>query len=183
MVDNANNGANSKADGPWLSPSEALTRFTPCEMETTGENQIAAPVRFGARVGNIGLLVPLGMLSELVEDATVYPLPTTPHWFRGLINLRGKLVPGFDLKTLFEMQDQKTETTKLLVLNTQEEAVGILIDNLPVTLDVILRLEHLPKLPGVLQEYSQEVYVRDEEIWVDFDFDGFFQAAGSLNVA
>ena len=55
-----------------------------------------APIRFGFRVGSIGLLVPAGMLSELVDDTEVYPLPTTPAWFHGLINLRGGLVPVFD---------------------------------------------------------------------------------------
>lgn len=183
MTYNANSGVSSEVEGPWLSPSEALTRFVPCEMEEAGDNRAITQVRFGARIGDIGMLVPQGMLSELVEDAKIYPLPTTPHWFRGLINLRGSLVPIFDLKALFDMQDQKVKTTKLLVLNSGEEAVGILIDDLPVTLEAIRRLEQLPKLPSVLREYSQEVYVRDEEVWVEFDFDGFFQAAGSLSVA
>lgn len=183
MTDKANSGASNEVVGSLLSPSEALTRFVPGGTMQAGEARAVAPIRFGARVGDIGLLIPLGMLSELVEDAEIYPLPTTPPWFQGLINLRGSLVPVFDLKALFGNVGQKVERTNLLVLNSREEAVGILIDGLPMTLDVAQPNEQLPLLPPVLREYSQAVYVRGEEVWVEFDFDGLFRAAGSQTAA
>lgn len=183
MTDKASSGASNEVVGSLLSPSEALTRFVPGGTVQAGETRAVAPIRFGARVGDIGLLIPLGMLSELVEDAEIYPLPTTPLWFQGLINLRGSLVPVFDLKALFENVGQKAERTNLLVLNSREEAVGILINGLPMTLDVAQTLEQLPVLPPVLREYSQAVYVLGEEVWVEFDFDGLFRAAGSHTVA
>lgn len=183
MTDHADSDASSDVAGPWLSPSEALTRFVPGgQMEAEGVRAIA-PIRFGVRIGDIGLLVPSGMLSELLDSAEIYPMPTTPLWFRGLINLRGNLVPVFDLKTLFEMGDQSAETTNLLVLNTGEEAVGILIDGLPVTLDATQSLDHFPPLPPVLRESSQAVYMWDEEVWVEFDFDGLFRSAARQTVA
>lgn len=183
MTDNANSSTRSEVAGPWLSPSEALTRFVSGEQANLGRVEAVAPIRFGFRVGEIGLLVPPGMLSELVEESEIYPLPTTPSWFRGLINLRGSLVPVFDLKKLFEIQGESTEVTNLVVLNSGEEAVGILIDGLPVTLDATKVPEQSPPLPPVLRKYSQTVYVRDQEIWVEFDFDGFFRAAGNRIVA
>lgn len=183
MTDNLNSGMKREVSEPRLSPSEALTRFVSGGTEDAEDIRAIAAVRFGARVGDIGLLVPSGMLSELVEDAKIYPLPTTPRWFQGLINLRGSLVPVFDLKKLFEMERLSAETTKLLVLNTGQEAVGILINGFPVTLDDTQSLAQFPTLPPILREYSRAVYVQDQEVWVEFDFDGFFQAASNRALA
>ncbi len=179
MTDNISNAAINEVAGPWLSPSEALTRFSQRRQTLRQGAPDVAPIRFGFRVGDIGLLVPAGMLSELVEEMEIYPLPTTPGWFPGLINLRGGLVPVFDLKELFTIDNPGGDKPNLLVLNAGADAVGVLIDGLPLTLDTGRRVEQSPPLPEILREYSQAVYLREHEIWVDFDFDGFFRAAGS----
>ena len=113
-----------------------------------------APTRFGFQVGDIGLLVPTGMRSELVEETEIYPLPTTPTWFPGLINLRGGLVPVFDLRRLFKIDDLAGRKPGLLVLNTGTEAVSVLIDSLPLPVDIDLPLEQPPPLPKILSEHS-----------------------------
>lgn len=185
MTEDTNNAAQDELVRPWLSPSEALTRFVPQQQTQQQSVPEVAPIRFGFRVCDIWLLVPENMRSELVEETDVYPIPTTPIWFPGLINLRGSLVPVFDLKKLFNMEDMGGEKPNLLVLNTEaeeeEEAVSVLIDGLPLTLDTNKHVAQPPPLPlpEILQEHSQAVYVREQEIWVDFDFDGFFRAVGN----
>ena len=167
----------------WLNPSEALTRFVSGKTLEDRNILSKAPLRFGVKVGDIGLLVPAGMLSEVVEDAKIYPLPTAPRWFQGLINLRGTLVPVFNLKVMFQMDNLGTEISNLMVLNTDEQAVGFFIDDLPVTLDATQRLEQVPLVPPVLREHIQVVYVQGGRVWVEFVFDGFFRTASSLTIA
>ncbi len=182
MTDDSS-AARDEVEGPWLSPGEALTRFAIRPQAPQPGARDVAQIRFGFRVGKIGLLLPAGMISELVEEIEIYPLPTTPIWFPGLINLRGALVPVFDLKKLFNLEDPGEGRPNLLVLNTGAEAVSILIDGLPLTLDTSRRVEQWPPLPAILREHSNTVYVREQEIWVDFDFDGFFRAVGNRIIA
>ena len=178
MTDDTSNAPINEVAGPWLSPSEALTRFSQRRQTLRQGAQDVAPIRFGFQIGDIGLLVPAGMLSELVEEIEIYPLPTTPVWFPGLINLRGGLVPVFDLKKLFNIDDPGGKKQSLLVLNAGADAVGVLIDGLPLTLDTGERLKQSPPLPEFLRDHSHAVYLREQQIWVDFDFDGLFRAAG-----
>ena len=177
VIDDTSDVARDDVAGPWLSPSEALTRFVPQRQSRGPGTRQVAPIRFGFRVGYIGFLVPAGMLSELVEDIEVYPLPTTPVWFPGLINLRGGLIPVFDLKKLLNIDDPGMEKPQLLVLNAGAEAVGVLIDALPLTLDMSGKEPQSLPLPGILREHCHAVYMQGQDIWVDFDFDGFFRAA------
>lgn len=183
VTDNTPVDASGDVPGGWFRPSEALTRFVPVDSLEDRGIRSADPLRFGIRVGDIGLLIPVGMHSELVEDAKIYPLPTAPRWFLGLINLRGTLVPIFDLKTLFQMESPDTEQSKLLVFNGGEQAVGFFIDGLPETLHTTQRIAQFPLLPVVLREHAQVEYVQNGRIWVEFDFDGFFGVASRLTTS
>lgn len=179
VTDHTDSTAGNEVAGPWLSPGEALTRFVPTKGTQHQGARAVAPIRFGFQVGNIGLLVPAGMLSELVDDTEAYPLPTSQTWFHGLINLRGGLVPVFNLKKLFGIQDQGGDKPNVLVLGEGAGAVGVLIDGMPLTIDIGRKLPQSPPLPAILREHSQAVYLQGQDIWVEFDFDGFFRAAGS----
>jgi chemotaxis signal transduction protein len=166
---------------PWLSPSEALTRFTPGPRRQAVRER--APARFGFRVDDIGLLVPAGMLSELVEETDVYPLPMAPPWLRGLINLRGGLVPVFDLKALLDMEPRAEAPPRLLVLGVGTRAVCLMIDQLPVPVSIDQRPSQQPPLPALLGEHCRAAYVQDHELWVDFDLDGLLRAVAGRTSA
>lgn len=57
------------------------------------------------------------------------PLPNTPDVVRGVINMRGAIVPIFDLRARFGMQ--RTEPTKynvVIIVSVASRIVGILVD-------------------------------------------------------
>lgn len=165
-----------------IPPSEALSRFVPSHSQRYRDIRSLTPTRFGFRIGDLGLLVPIGMVSELIEESEIYHLPTTPEWFRGLMNLRGSLVPVFDLKILFEMRTGGIKS-RLLILNERSKAVGVLIDNVPKNVELGQPLPQTPPLPQLLAQYSQGSYVKNQDIWIEFDFDGFFMAVGNQLMA
>ncbi|KOR28808.1 hypothetical protein TI05_14480, partial [Achromatium sp. WMS3] len=135
-------------------PSKSLNRSTSIQLQRSSTHHSIATTRFGFQIGDIGLLIPIAMVSEVVVDIDIYPLPTTPKWFRGLINLRGSLVPIFDLKTLFDIQTKSEKTPRLLVLNERIKTVGILVDTPPKNVAIGQALTQTPPLPQLLNKYS-----------------------------
>ena len=88
-------------NGELLSPSEALNRFVPTEQfGVVGEDKAAEEARYGCRVANIGLILDTGKGSEVIDDISIGTILNTPPLFSGVINLRGNLVPVFNLKKL-----------------------------------------------------------------------------------
>ena len=183
MTDEHTHSSVDNYESGLMPPSEALTRFAPRQSQRYRDIRTLNQTRFGFRIGDLGLLVPLGMVSELIEESEIYPLPTTPEWFRGLMNLRGSLVPVFDLKLLFEMRTGTGSAPRLLVLNERVRAVGILIDAVPKGVALGQPLPQIPPLPPLLGQYSRGAYVKNQDMWVEFDFDGFFQAVGNQLLA
>lgn len=57
------------------------------------------------------------------------PLPNTPEYVRGVINLRGTIVPIFDLRARFgDGQTDPTKTHVVVVMSVGEKWIGILVD-------------------------------------------------------
>ena len=57
------------------------------------------------------------------------PLPNTREYVRGVINLRGTIVPIFDLRARFgEGQTSPTKNPVVVVMSVGEKWVGILVD-------------------------------------------------------
>lgn len=165
----------------WLKPIAALGRFKPPPRSLTSS---IAPIkrqraRYGFRIGGLGLLIGQDTTSEILEQALVYPLPNAPSWFSGLVNLRGNLVPIFDVKQFLELEDGGTREKRwLLILDQGDKAAGIFIDGLPQVAMTSHALSRPPPLPAALQPHVAKGYAQDDIIWLDLDHQSFFQALG-----
>jgi purine-binding chemotaxis protein CheW len=62
----------------------------------------------------------------------VTKVPRTPDFVRGVINLRGKVIPVIDLRTKFEMEPRDdTNTTCIIVVQvaaSQNITMGVIVD-------------------------------------------------------
>ena len=162
----------------WLSPNAALNRFKPppgLSAEIVNTEQVR--IRYGFRVVGMSFLVGQNTSSEVLERVPVYPLPKAPTGLLGLVNLRGNLVPVFDIKPLLELDDSATtDKNRLLILGAGDKAVGILIDGLPQPANTSHNLPRLPPLPAILRSHVTKAYVQNPDVWLEFDHSGFFGA-------
>ena len=134
--------------------------------------------RYGYEVGTLRLLVPENTLSEVLRKYTLYPIPNTQEWLRGLVNLRGNLIPVYDVSMLFGISDSPGYYDSLLILDKGAAAVGILIDKLPVVcdLDNWQRLDDSISDIPVLEKFTRESYKQDDVIWSSFDHREYFKS-------
>ena len=57
-------------------------------------------------------------------------VPKAPRFFRGVINLRGEIVPIMSVRRKFELdEDVITDKTRIIILKPEhQEAIGIIVD-------------------------------------------------------
>jgi len=137
--------------------------------------------RYGFILGNMGLLIAQNALSEVMKSFKVYPVPKTKSWLQGLTNLRGNLVPVYDLGLFLGIVDAPIQHNNLLILDKGDEAVGILIENLPVPHDTSTwkPLKNNVELPAELKNCIDDVYENNGMVWGSFDHRRFFEAVKS----
>jgi len=117
----------------WLMPCEALTRYQPEYDYTIYQQgvQVYQTTRYGYRIGNERFVVSEGVTSEVLENNTIFPLPLTDRLLSGLINLRGNLIPVYDLSDSNTWVNPTPYKHRVLVLKNAEGEVGVKIDDLP----------------------------------------------------
>lgn len=68
-------------------------------------------------------------IHEIIKMQEITEVPNTRFYVKGVINLRGKVVPVLSLRSLFGLtEDEYTKTTRIVVVNHQEDTVGIIVD-------------------------------------------------------
>ncbi|HEY5740802.1 MAG TPA: chemotaxis protein CheW [Gammaproteobacteria bacterium] len=135
----------------------------------------------GVLVGNIGLLLPRREVSELVNNLAICRLPNTSAWFGGVTSLRGNMLPVFDLHVLLDIAHHGIER-RTIVVGQGEHAVAFWVDRMPrlVALSSDDLMSEAPSLPQLIADQCDEYYLRDGQVWVDWNVDGFFSSLGSM---
>jgi purine-binding chemotaxis protein CheW len=93
-----------------------------------------------------------------LEELT--PLPCTPAFVLGIINLRGEMLSVIDIKKFFDLPEKGlTDLNKVIVLESEDMVFGIVADAIS-GVRRILRANIQPSLPtltGIREEYLQGV--------------------------
>ena len=80
-------------------------------------------------------------VKEIIEYDTVTTVPKTPKWIRGVINLRGSVVPVVDLGVKFGMGERPvTKTSCIIIVEGQVESqntlMGVMADAVSQVMDI-----------------------------------------------
>ncbi len=74
---------------------------------------------------------------EIIGMMDITSVPRTPDFVRGVINLRGKVIPVIDLRLKFGMEAaEATEQTCIIVVNVGEIEMGVVVDRVSEVLDI-----------------------------------------------
>ena len=152
---------------PPLPPELAALAGAPVGVEPN-PNEI---VRQAFRIGQMHLLAPFDVSSELVEMPNVFPLPRMPANLLGLVNLHGRIVPLFDLAALFETEHMPREKRMLLVIGHGNDAAGIVIDGLPRRMAFLPEAKIIPPaLPAAAAGAVIDCFSAGNDAWYEFDY-------------
>ena len=74
---------------------------------------------------------------EIIGVIPITPVPRTPAHIRGVVNLRGKVIPVIDLRLKFGMEPkEQTEETCIIVVQAQQREIGVVVDKVSEVLDI-----------------------------------------------
>jgi purine-binding chemotaxis protein CheW len=81
--------------------------------------------------------VPVALVTEIVQLPKSFPIPDVPAYVRGVINLRGRVVPLLDVRCRFGLKHEPyTERTVVVVLDLGTSATGLVVDAVSEVIDI-----------------------------------------------
>ncbi len=123
----------------------------------------------------------ISKVREVLDFTTVTKVPKTPEFMRGVINLRGNVVPVVDLKLKFGMsRTEKTVNTCIIItevtVDNETTVLGALADSVQEVMDLEPgQIEAAPKIGTRLNtEFIRGMGKRDNSFVIILDIDKVF---------
>lgn len=99
-------------------------------------------------------------VSEIIQFQAITEIPETEDYIKGLINLRGKVIPVIDVRLRFHQPPfEYDDRTCIIVLNVNAMLVGLIVEKIAEVVDI--REENIlppPKLNRTGKQQNKYVY-------------------------
>ncbi len=106
----------------------------------------------------------VNIIEKMLE---IFKIPNTPDYIEGLVNLRGKVHTVINLRKRFKMPSPEfTESTKIIMANTSDSIVGIIVDEVKQIIKVDeSQCEAPPKaLSGLKDKYLSGIVKAEDKV-------------------
>jgi purine-binding chemotaxis protein CheW len=127
--------------------------------------------------------VDVSHVREILEFTTVTKVPRTPEYMRGVINLRGSVVPVLDMRLKFGLsRTEKMVDTCIIVVEVSFEEentiIGALVDSVQEVLELEPdKIEPAPRIGTQLKtEFIRGMGKRDDRFIIILDVDKVFSS-------
>ncbi|MCX7678801.1 MAG: chemotaxis protein CheW [Spirochaetes bacterium] len=108
--------------------SSTISSSSPNELEKESSVEIIQLVTFV--IDDVEYGVDILSVHEILRLPEITRLPNVPKFIRGVINLRGNVIPVVDIRERFGISKARfTELTRIIVVEIGEKLVGLLVDN------------------------------------------------------
>jgi len=102
------------------------------EGEDTQEGKFLTFVLGGEEYG-----IEIRHVTEIIGIQSITEVPDMPAHVKGVINLRGKVIPVMDVRLRFGMPERPyDDRTCIVVINIDGQAVGLVVDRVSEVLDI-----------------------------------------------
>lgn len=142
------------------------------------------------RLGSEEFGVEILKVREIIGLMDITIVPRTPRAIRGVINLRGKIIPVVDLRAKFEMPaTEDTQLTCIIVvdvhLSDQATQMGILVDAVSEVLDIAPdKIEPTPAFgSGVNTQFIRGMARCEEQVKILLNIEQVLEKAETLEAA
>lgn len=138
------------------------------------------------QLGNEKYSMNIAYVKAIEEQYSIIPLPDAPENVKGMINLRGEIIPVYSLRSRFHMEEiEKTRDTQLLIAMADNIQIAFEVDQVigietieeenRREIPVVIRGESTGYIGGILNIRNQIVVeisvtnIMSESEWADIE--------------
>ena len=135
------------------------------------------------KLGNEVFATEVAKVREVLDFTKITEIPRTPDFMRGVINLRGSVVPVVDMRLCLEMsKTERTTNTCIVVLEVLLDNEAVVIGALTDSVEEVIDLEpdqirQAPRIGTQIKtDFLKGMGKRDEQFIMILDIDRVFSA-------
>lgn len=112
-------------------------------------------------------------VQEIIQYRDITYVPKAPVFVKGVINLRGRVIPVIDLKERFGLPEKEiTSDTRIIVVEISSQTVGLIVDSVTEVLRIPRTdIEPPPPVTTIEADFIEGVGKLDERLIIILDID------------
>ncbi|HET7429485.1 MAG TPA: chemotaxis protein CheW, partial [Gaiellales bacterium] len=123
-------------------------------------------------LGSEEYALPITRVQEIIRYAEPRNVASHTSWIRGVINLRGRIVPVCDLAERLGLPTERAETAKIVIVETEIGTAGVIVDDVEEVLTV--SDQQLEGVPTADSDYVEAIAKVDDRLAILLNPDGLF---------
>jgi purine-binding chemotaxis protein CheW len=123
-------------------------------------------------LGSEEYALPITRVQEIIRYTEPRSVASETAWIRGVINLRGKIVPVCDLAQRLGLVVERPEAAKIVIVETQIGTAGVIVDDV----EEVLTVEpgQLESVPSADAGYVEAIAKIADRLAILLNPDGLF---------
>ncbi|MGE4398584.1 MAG: chemotaxis protein CheW [Campylobacterales bacterium] len=123
--------------------------------------------------------VDISQVREIIAMMKITPVPRTPKYVAGVINLRGSIIPVIDTRLRFEMPPlEYTEQTAIIIIEINKVSIGFVVDKVEEVLTIDeANISEPPKFgTNINTDFIKNIARMGEMVIMILDLEKLFEA-------
>jgi len=109
-------------------------------------------------IGNEVFGIDITYVTDIIELQKITAIPDMPPYVKGVINLRGQVIPVIDLRLRFSMEEREYDDRNVItVVHIHNTSIGFLVDTATEVLDI--PDDHIDPPPRFQENTEKEKYI------------------------
>jgi purine-binding chemotaxis protein CheW len=106
-------------------------------MEDINANEFGTKQFIVFRIGEEQYGIDSLKITTIDRMKPITRVPKTPKYIKGVINLRGDIIPVMDLRLKFGLEEiEETEETRIIILKLEDASIGVIVDQVVQTVQL-----------------------------------------------
>ena len=132
-------------------------------------------------LGSEEYALPIGSVHEIIRYTEPRTVASDAEWIRGVIGLRGKIIPIFDLAARMELEKLGSEPGKIVIVESRTRQVGVMVDEVEEVLTVTS--EQLEDVPSAASDAIEAIAKIEDRLVILLNPAGLFARSGAEDLA
>jgi purine-binding chemotaxis protein CheW len=123
-------------------------------------------------LGDEEYALPITRVQEIIRYSEPRAVASESAWIKGVISLRGKIIPVCDLASRLGVTAANTEDAKIVIVETATGTAGVIVDQVEEVLTV--EQEQIDEVPGAGKDFIEAIAKIGDRLVILLDADGIF---------
>jgi purine-binding chemotaxis protein CheW len=125
--------------------------------------------------------LPIHAVNEIIRYSEPRSVASRTDWVRGVISLRGRIVPVYDVATRLGLTSELSEQSKIVIVEAGAETAGLIVDGVEEVLTV--SDDQIEEAPGADSTVIEAIVRVDDRLIVLLTLNTIFVTGPELTVA